>query len=329
CSPRDGETENVRGGGYTAEEVASVMWMSEGEIAECEKGAKELGISRVGAAEALANNVGKESELCKAMANKGKMQVVDSGDENTKKQAGDSGNKNTTSAEASGLDDVRDIPKMNLEDLAGHDNPMVAVFNTFREHLLERDSRKWAMGQANRKQLKLLTDAITGQGRLVNLMWSEHCELQKAFQEKRELTKKAILYSIDRSGGYAIPDSQPTIREELLRSYGVKNKEREAATTDTTAAKRQHSTAQLKRRLDFDQSVVDEVNKVASAGEGSPDNIGEVAGVKYGYIGSAHFPVRLKVSFRPPPGMQFLITEIACGAYIFSKSKDKRYRRQN
>ncbi|MED6160027.1 hypothetical protein PIB30_047644 [Stylosanthes scabra] len=211
----------------------------------------------------------------------------------------------------------RDIPKMNPEDLEGQDNPTVKVFNTFREHLLEIDCSHHAMVQGNRKQLKLLTDAISGQGRLVNLMWSEHCELQKAFQEEKELTRKAILYSIERSGGYALPDSQPTIREELLRSFGAKSKAPEGSTPNVTgAAKRQ-------RRLDFDNADAGDGTEGANAGEGGKEKTDEVDGIKYGYIGSAHFPRRLKVSFWPPPGMQFLIFEIACGAYGFSKSKDK------
>ncbi|MED6128308.1 hypothetical protein PIB30_096467 [Stylosanthes scabra] len=168
-----------------------------------------------------------------------------------KKQAEESAMKNATSAEDSIVDSVRDIPKMNPEDIAGQENPTVAMFNTFRE-------------------MKMLTDAITGQGRLVNLMWSQHCELQKPFEEEKELTRKGILYSIERSGGYNLPDNQPTIREELLRSYKEK--------------------IRTERILDFDTAEEAEGSEGATAGEEDKDATEEGSEIKYGYIGSIHFP---------------------------------------
>ncbi|MED6149252.1 hypothetical protein PIB30_060648 [Stylosanthes scabra] len=262
------------------------------------------GVSAVAPAEIFTHSVVRESK-------------------NLKKQADDYDQEKSFSADDSVLDNVRDIPRKNPEDLNGQDNPAMKVFNSFREHLLERDSNNHALMQSNRKQLKLLIDAITGQERLVNLMWSEHLELQKAFQEEKELTRKALLYSIERSGGYGLPDSQPTIREELLRSFGAKAKDREGSASGPNAAVKCQTSSQLKRRLDFDNLDAENVGEEDSAAEGGVAKNDEEHGIKFGYIGSAHFPRRLKVSFRPPSGMQFLITEIAVGAYVFSKSKEK------
>ncbi|MED6114710.1 hypothetical protein PIB30_083046, partial [Stylosanthes scabra] len=50
-----------------------------------------------------------------------------------KKQADDSAQQKSFSADDSVLDNVRDIPRMNPEDLEGQDNPAVKVFNSFRE----------------------------------------------------------------------------------------------------------------------------------------------------------------------------------------------------
>ncbi|MED6220084.1 hypothetical protein PIB30_041551 [Stylosanthes scabra] len=201
-----------------------------------------------------------------------------------KKQDEDHGLKMSTSTADSELVNVRDIPRMNPEDLDGEDNPSV-------KHLLERDSSNRAFIQANRRQLKLITDAITGQGKLVNLIWSEHCELNKAFQEEKELTRKGILYSIERSGGYALPDSQPTIREELLRSFGTKRKEPEGSASEAAVKARVQATGQLKRRLYFDNmGEADKETDGASAVIGGPEKNDEEARIKFGCIGSAHFP---------------------------------------
>ncbi|MED6181757.1 hypothetical protein PIB30_022357 [Stylosanthes scabra] len=141
--------------------------------------------------------------------------------------------------------------------------------------------------------------------------------MKKMFKEDRERTRKAILYSLERSGPMSVPEKQPkkqlTLREELLKTFGSKSKGREEGPSTNTVTKRQ--------RLDFDtvadSSQPDATEQgVVATGQKNPD-----LGVKYGYIGSLEFPQRLKVSFRPPPEMQFLITEVACGAYVFSKSK--------
>ncbi|MED6121881.1 hypothetical protein PIB30_034305 [Stylosanthes scabra] len=200
----------------------------------------------------------------------------------------------------------RDIPRLNPEDLHGDGNASVKVYNSFREHLLERDASNRAFMQANRRHLKLLSDAITAQEKLSNLIWGQHEELRKAFEEEKELARKGILYSIERSGGYTLLDNQPT-RGKTWKAHPL-----------TVLALLESKGL---RRLDFDGNETE--NDGANAVAGDADKNDEVGKIKFGYIGSLHFPRRLKVSFRPPPGMQFFITEIALGAYAFSKSMEK------
>ncbi|MED6157558.1 hypothetical protein PIB30_024256 [Stylosanthes scabra] len=232
-----------------------------------------------------------------------------------------------SSAEVSAVDCVRwdfsshwvtmDIPELNLEELSGKEQPILAVFNTFRQHLLERDSGNRALLQANGKQVKVLTDAVSGQAKMMELMWSEHCEMKKAMAEERDLIRKAIMYSLERSSSYFVPEKKLTIRDELLRAFGAKSA---APEMGTSSSKQQQSSGVLKRRLDFDL-VGDSEN--AEADNDQPLESNREKLIKYGYVGSADFPLYLKVCFRPPPGMSFLMTSAACGAYAFSKSKDK------
>ncbi|MED6200439.1 hypothetical protein PIB30_085088 [Stylosanthes scabra] len=227
-----------------------------------------------------------------------------------------------SSAEVSGVDSVREIPVMNPKDLSGQEQPLVAVFNTFRQHLLERDTSNRAMLRSNVRQVRALTDTVTAQSNMLQMIWSEHCDMKKGLEEEREMTRKAILYSLEQSGSFSVPEKHPSVHEELLWAFGSKSKVSEQGTS-TSTAKRQQTSGALKRRLDFDVAAeADDADQTAE-GNDQPAQQVKSSGIKYGYIGSADFPQRLRVSFRPPPGMQFLITEVAAGAYVFSKSKDK------
>ncbi|MED6132109.1 hypothetical protein PIB30_016140 [Stylosanthes scabra] len=144
------------------------------------------------------------------------------------------------------------IPALNPEDLAGKEQPIVAAFNTFREHLLEHSSSNRAMLQSNARQVKALADAVSGQAKMMEMMWSEHCDMKKAMEEEKESTRKAIMYYLECSGSYSIPDKAPTIKEELLRAFGAKSKAAEVDTSSTRMAKRQHTSGLAKRRLEFD-----------------------------------------------------------------------------
>ncbi|MED6196778.1 hypothetical protein PIB30_050543 [Stylosanthes scabra] len=214
----------------------------------------------------------------------------------------------------------REIPELNPMDLAGKEQPVVVVLNTFREHLLERDTSNKALLQANGRQVKALTDAVAGQAKMMELMWSEHCDMKKTMAEERELTRKAVVYSLERSSAFSVPEKKPTIREELLRAFGAKSVVLELG---TSSGKRQQSASGLKRRLDFDLVGDSDDYVPTEAGFNQPVESNRDKLIKYGYVGSADFPLFLKVCFRSTPRMSFLMTSAACGAYVFSKCKDK------
>ncbi|MED6144056.1 hypothetical protein PIB30_011852 [Stylosanthes scabra] len=213
--------------------------------------------------------------------------------------------KNSTSADDLVVD--CEIPKINLEDLEGHDNPMVAMLNT----LTGRCPYPLHVG-IYVKQLKMLTEHVVGHRKLVNLIWSQHCELENAFKEENELTRKGILYSIE--GAEVMPywiASQLSVMNSLERSVlRVRKKGFQLLPP------------QMSQMLRCNKLLL---NSRRNCTEAAPPNTEEVAQKSCldTLDPSTFHKCRLKVCFKPPSGMQFLITEIACGAYVFSKSKYK------
>ncbi|MED6136207.1 hypothetical protein PIB30_053877 [Stylosanthes scabra] len=193
-----------------------------------------------------------------------------------------------------------------------------------KKALRENEALTWAQLKAQALEINTCKGVGLSHGKILQILWEDYALRKKAEQcVVLARTTDGAVKPISRKGAKGVTSSilEPGNLDELLNPEVVSG--RGKSRSKTIVRKRKLSEKQpLKRKLEFPKDQEEYEDYVMSPPlERSPFFL-RLEKSAYGTVDD--LPEFMKMTFRPPPGMQLSAVEMAMVAYIFGEGLDAR-----